>query len=221
MFQGFKPEASDFFWELCFNNEREWFHAHKQQYDELIGNPMRDLALETNAIISQRFPLMGSQVHVARIWRDARRHYGRGPLKDNLWFSMKSGSAGDYVASFYFELKPAQFSYGMGFWCAKAEQSENFRKSVDANPAAFARLAEGVASLNRYVLEGPLYAKPKGDYGEVVNAWYNRKWTSACHDENFGGDILKPEFPQILADEFTALMPMYDYLMQHCYYLQD
>lgn len=221
MFQGFRPEASDFFWELCFNNDRGWFYEHKNQFDDLIGNPLRDLAQETKGIISERFPQMNFQVHIARIWRDARRLYGRGPLKDNLWFSVKGGSSGDYAASFYFELKPAMFSYGMGFWCAKAEQSENFRKSIDADPEAFSRLAADLASLNRYELEGPLYAKPKGDYGEIVNAWYNRKWTSACHDEDFGGVILQPEFPQLLADEFTALMPMYEYLTEHCFCRQN
>ena len=29
MFQGFSKATSDFFWELAFNNEREWFLAHK------------------------------------------------------------------------------------------------------------------------------------------------------------------------------------------------
>ena len=47
MFQGFQKEASDFFWEMCFNNEREWFHAHKEQYDTLVGTPMSELAKET------------------------------------------------------------------------------------------------------------------------------------------------------------------------------
>ena len=36
MFQGFQTEAGDFFWELCFHNEREWFYAHKERFDMLF-----------------------------------------------------------------------------------------------------------------------------------------------------------------------------------------
>ena len=37
MFQGFQKEASDFFWEMCFNNEREWFHHADRHADEGAG----------------------------------------------------------------------------------------------------------------------------------------------------------------------------------------
>ena len=32
MFQGFSQEAVDFLWGVKFNNNREWFTAHKQEY---------------------------------------------------------------------------------------------------------------------------------------------------------------------------------------------
>ena len=47
MFQGFQPGASDFFWELCFHNDRDWFHTHKEQFNELIGLPLRELAKDS------------------------------------------------------------------------------------------------------------------------------------------------------------------------------
>ena len=50
MFQGFQTETGDFFWELCFHNEREWFYAHKERFDTLIGTPMKELAAETYAL---------------------------------------------------------------------------------------------------------------------------------------------------------------------------
>ena len=58
MFQGFQTEAGDFFWELCFHNEREWFYAHKERFDTLIGTPMKELAAETYALLLRRFPLL-------------------------------------------------------------------------------------------------------------------------------------------------------------------
>ncbi len=215
MFQGFQAKAGDFFWELCFHNEREWFHAHKEQFDMLIGTPMKELAAETYALLLQRFPLLEAEVHVSRIWRDARRLYGRGPLKDNLWFSIENPNIRGEKPSFYFEIEPAVFSYGMGFWCPRAEQMELFRKSIDANPAAFERLASQIVKIDSFKLDGPFYKRPKGDYGEIVNAWYNRKSTYVFHEEDFGGALLSPELPAILCDAFTTLMPMYEYLLSH------
>lgn len=215
MFQGFQREAGDFFWELCFHNEREWFHANKDRFDQLIGIPMKELAHDTDDLLRRRFPLMEEEVHVSRIWRDARRLYGRGPLKENLWFSIEKRNAPDFAASFFFELQPAVFSYGMGFWCPHSEQMELFRRSIDANPAAFERLASQVAGMKEFELGGPFYKRPKGDYGEAVNAWYNRKWTNVIHKEDFGGVLLTPEMPSVLADAFTKLMPMYEYVSAH------
>ena len=70
MFQGFPKGSQRFFLgDKCFNNEREWFHAHKEQYDTLIGTPMKELAKETYELLLQRFPAMEARVHVSRIWR--------------------------------------------------------------------------------------------------------------------------------------------------------
>ena len=214
MFQGFRPEASDFFWELCFHNDRDWFHSHKEQFNDLIGIPLRELAKDSYNLLSQRLPDKPIKVHISRIWRDARRLFGRGPLKENLWFSLEQAERDD-GPSFYFELQPAVFSYGMGFWCPRAEQMEAFRSSVAANPAAFERLAASVAGMKEYTVDGPLFKRPKGDYGETVNEWYNRKSVFVYHEEDFGGALLTPEMPFILADSFTKLMPMYDYLSEH------
>ena len=220
MFQGFQPQASDFFWELCFHNDREWFHAHKDQFNELIGNPMKELAGDSYELLMQRFPERDMKFHVSRIWRDARRLFGRGPLKENLWFSIERADADDYAASFFFELKPAVFSYGMGFWCTRTEQMEAFRSSIDANPAAFERLAADIAGMDGFVLDGPRFKRPKGDYGEAVNEWYNRKWIYVYHEEDFGGALLTPKMPFILADSFERLMPMHDYLTKHTTIIQ-
>ena len=215
-FEGFRPEAGEFFWELCFHNEREWFYAHRDQYESLIGTPLKALAADTFETLMLRFPETEMKLHVSRIWRDARRLFGRGPLKDNLWFSIERAGTSDYAASFFFDLRPATWSYGLGFWCPKTEQMEAFRKSVEANPAAFERLADQVRQMEGFTLGGEYYKRPKGDFGETVNAWYNRKWTNVIHEEDFGGDLLFPDLPVKMADVFTELMPMHDYLMKHC-----
>src|SRR5450432_2814858 len=43
-FPGFKPEALKFLKSLARNNDREWFQPRKAKFEELLRNPLIDLA---------------------------------------------------------------------------------------------------------------------------------------------------------------------------------
>ena len=49
------------------------------------ANIFKALAAQTHELMQQRFPDMDCRLHVSRIYRDARRLFGRGPYKDHLW----------------------------------------------------------------------------------------------------------------------------------------
>ena len=78
MFEGFTTQTSDFLWELAFHNERPWFLEHKEQFEQVLNRPLKALAADTAALMEQRFPSRGFKLHVSRIYRDARRLFGRG-----------------------------------------------------------------------------------------------------------------------------------------------
>ncbi|MBE7009035.1 MAG: DUF2461 domain-containing protein, partial [Ruminococcaceae bacterium] len=44
MFQGFSQGAIDFLWGVSFNNNREWFTEHRQEYLDLLDKPLRELS---------------------------------------------------------------------------------------------------------------------------------------------------------------------------------
>ena len=215
-FEGFTPKAGEFFWELVFNNERSWFIEHKPQFEKLINTPLKSLAAETTAIMQKDYPLSDFDCHISRIYRDARRLHGKGPYKDHLWFSLKNRPNENNGPVFFFEISPKDWCYGMGFYCAKSREMEAFRKSVDANPGRFERLAEEVAALPGIQMEGERYKKPKGDYGDTVNEWYNRKYMSVIWRNDFGGELFSPNLPAKLAETYRALMHMYEYLNTFC-----
>lgn len=213
MFNGFTPETSEFLWELSFNNERPWFLAHKEQFERCLNTPFKELAKETTTLLQQRFPDVTWYCHVSRIYRDARRLFGRGPYKDHLWFTVKDGADYNSGPCFWFEIDPRSFGYGLGFFDVTPSEMELFRRSIDAEPARFARLAEGVAAMKQLRVEGPTYARPKGNYPEPVRSWYERRRVGAGASFDFGGDALSERLPLILAEAFSELMPMYEYLL--------
>jgi uncharacterized protein (TIGR02453 family) len=214
MFNGFTKETSDFLWELAFNNERPWFLEHKAQFEQVLNQPFKELANQTAELMALRFPKRGFQLHVSRIYRDARRLFGRGPYKEHLWFSLKSDEILLEGPMFWFEVGAADFSYGMGFYSATPAQMEEFRKAVDANPARFERIVKKLMKDKRLRITGEEYARAKGHHNEVIDRWYNRKRIGIEVCQDFGGDVLSANLPEILVDCYEELLPMYDFFME-------
>ena len=86
-FQGFSEATNEFLWGIRLNNERSWFQEHKQEYIDHVQNPLRALAEEVFDAFTAAHPELELVVRVSRIYRDARRLFGRGPFKSNLWFT--------------------------------------------------------------------------------------------------------------------------------------
>ena len=214
MFQGFTKETSDFLWELSFNNERPWFLEHKNEFERVLNTPFRELAKDTFSLFSERHPELNAKLHTARIYRDARRLFGRGPYKDHLWFSMKDGTMLLEGPMFWFEIGAAEFSYGMGFYSATPAQMQRFRDIADAEPAALERIIDMAEGCPEYVLSGEKYSRPKGVHDERFDNWYNRRQLGLEHTEDFGGAILEPSLPGLLTDEFEKLLPIYEFFMR-------
>ena len=213
MFEGFSPETGEFLWELSFHNERPWFQAHREQYERSLLRPFHALAQDCWRLMSERFPDRQFGLHVSRIYRDARRLFGRGPYNDHLWFTVYA-SDGDEGPCFWFELNAARYLYGLGVWSTRPAMMEHFRRAIDANPARFERLARQAERLPGVHIRGEEYKRPKGDRGEYLNRWYNRKYVTAEFSGDFGEELFSPALPQRLCDTFARLMPLHDFIME-------
>ena len=89
MFQGYTQKTVDFLWGLRLNNERGWFLPRKEEFLACVDTPTRELARELTGEMTRLYPRDGLVSKVSRIYRDARRLYGRGPYKDHLWFTLR------------------------------------------------------------------------------------------------------------------------------------
>ena len=204
----------DFLWELALHNERPWFRDHKEQFERVLHQPFKELAAGTLELMDKRSPEHRFSVHVSRIYRDARRLYGRGPYQDHLWFSPQKQDAQSRGPMLWFELGREGTSHGVGFWDRTARQAEVFRKRLDAAPQHFESLVQSLPDLEKGRLWGDEYKRPKGDLGPVLNPWYNRKQASFGYDNYFGPELFSPELPVRLADSFTGLLPLYDFFRE-------
>lgn len=214
MFQGFTEKSIDFFWELALHNERPWFLAHKEEFEAIIRKPFGELGQAVLGMMREKLPGYDLQIHVSRIYRDARRLFGRGPYKDNLWFSLQKGSVRSQGPVFWFELGKDGTSHGVGFWSCIPQQALICRKKIDANPARFEDIVRGIPYPERLKLWGEEYKRPKADRGPLLNPWYNRKTISAGYENFFGPDLFSPDLPALLTESLLPLAPLYDFLLE-------
>ncbi len=214
-FHGFTPQTGEFFWELSFNNERPWFLEHKEQFENVVNRPFKALSADTLRLMREHFPERRFAVHNSRIYRDARRLFGRGPYKDNLWFVIYQEEQHNLGPAFWFEIGRTGTSAGMGFWDASPAMMEAFRRQIDANPARFERILRQIGP--GWKLWGEPYKRLKADRGELLNPWYNRKYISVGREWDHGGEAYADTLPETLTALFTRLLPLFDF----CYEAWD
>ena len=143
MFQGFSQETVDFMWGIRFNNEKSWFEANKESYLRSFYTPMKELGAEVQEKLLERFPDSQLNLKISRIYRDARRLFGRGPYKDHLWFSIRQ-PAEEWVdkPTFWFELAQEGGNVLLSPACA----SFDMFKDYEQRGAIFKEIVNGLES---------------------------------------------------------------------------
>ena len=214
MFTGFTPETIDFLWGIRMNNNRDWFLEHKKQYVSTLYEPMKALGKD---LFTPFMEIPGTILKVSRIYRDARRLHGQGPYKDHLWFCIRTGDQ-DWTGrpTFYFEIGPDYYSYGMGFWCPRPALMAAYRRGIDQHPETLSRLVRQFNRQEVFTLSGPEYARSKGETTALLQPWYNRKSINLQHDGPLDERIFSPELAQDVIDGFRTLMPLYRYFDKLC-----
>lgn len=213
MFQGFTEETIDFLWGIRMNNNREWFTAHKKEYQTQLYEPMKALSAVVWEDLKEECGPYLLTPKVARIYRDARRIHGGGPYKESLWFVLQK-PVEDWTATpaFYFEVMPAGYEYGMGYYCARPVQMEVYRRRILREPGELEALARRLNGQTEFVLTGDEYKRPKGQVSELLKPWFNRKSLALVCAHKPDELLLSPALKDTVVEAFRWLMPYYDYL---------
>ena len=69
MFTGYSDKTVDFFWDIRFNNSREWFHPRKDQFNESIMTPTKELSGELYDWLTENHPQLHLNLHISDIPR--------------------------------------------------------------------------------------------------------------------------------------------------------
>ena len=209
MFTGFSEESTAFLWGIRFNNNREWFLENKKTYQERIQKPLGELARDVWTCITENTDL-DINCRICRIYRDARRIRSGGPYKESLWFSLeKEHEDWQTTPVFFFEISPDGYSYGLGYYQAKPATMKKFRDRLDANPAEFMTLAEKIKTQKDLKIIGDEYSRKKGEKGNILDAWYNRKTIAVIAEYKGHEPLYSQAFTKTLCKQLQKLIPLY------------
>jgi len=213
MFTGFSTETSEFMMNLALNNDRPWFEAHREVYERSLKKPMDELAKDVMAEMVRRFPDDPFELHISRIYRDARRLFGRGPYKDHLWFSLKPSRSMEGGCTLFFGLTALTWEIGCDYW-RDPQGMAGYRKSIDDDPKPFLRLVRQFNEQDYFTLNGPAFKRKKGHDGDELDPWYNKKYLWVAHEEPFNEKLFSHDFVNLVCDRLSDLMPLYRYFLK-------
>src|SRR5919201_3123359 len=133
-FQGFADRDGRFFRTLARNKRREWFEAHRREYEDGWLAPMKALLAEVRERIDGLFPHHPlAAPKVFRIHRDVRFAKDKSPYKTHIGGYVAIDGVGrgpSAPAALYVHVGAAEVFVASGQYMMDAEQLARFREAV-------------------------------------------------------------------------------------------
>jgi uncharacterized protein (TIGR02453 family) len=189
-FAGFPPETIRFLRELRGNNRKDWFDAHRSDYEAFWLAPAKAFVVAAGQQLAELAPGIRAEPRVLgsifRINRDTRFARGAGPYKDHLDFWFWEGERRHAVSGFFARLTPELVGIGAGCHGLDPERLTRFRQAV-ADPSSGADLAGIAQRLEAagYQLGGATLKRPPPGFadGAPAGRFLLHKALFVHHDE--------------------------------------
>ena len=152
-FPGFPPHTLSFLHQLAQNNEREWFHAHRADYESGVLEPALDFicAMEAPlAGISPRFLCIPKRVggSLLRIYRDTRFARDKRPYKTNIGIHFRHQDFADiHGPGLYFHVGLDECFVGGGIWHPERPVLDKIRQHIIDKPKQWASVRTVLTAL--------------------------------------------------------------------------
>jgi uncharacterized protein (TIGR02453 family) len=179
-FSGFSRKTLSFLREIKNNNNKEWFEAHKSEYETLILNPSRLFVVEMGEHLQALEPTINAEPKINkslyRIYRDTRRMgANKAPIKHRIGIIFWQGNTKRMQSSaFYMHFSPDELMVAVGVRWFEKPMLDAFREYIknDEKRNELAEILELIKSKDSSYtyLEKGYKRYPKGFTAEMSNA---------------------------------------------------
>jgi uncharacterized protein (TIGR02453 family) len=139
----FDSNFIDFFVQLSANNNKEWFHAHKNRYETFVKAPFEKFVTALLAAISKHENLNGitAKECILRINRDIRFSKDKSPYNTHVTaFVSKGGGKDKSIPGLYLRFAPDMVGIMGGCYSPSSEQLYAIRNHIKNHLSEFESL---------------------------------------------------------------------------------
>jgi uncharacterized protein (TIGR02453 family) len=219
----FSPAALRFLRQLAAHNDKQWFEAHRTEYEQEVREPMRELIEELDARFVKFAPEIGGDPKrsMFRINRDIRFSSDKSPYKTHAacWFHHRGASgrvgseAAEGSAGFYFHLEPGKSLVGAGLWMPPRPQLNKLRATIAEKPNDVIRMTRALPKRFGGLDDATqLKRMPRGYSEDHPAARWLRYQSFTSGRALTDAQVTSAKLPALLVREFEGLLPLVRWL---------
>ena len=225
LFRGFPKDSLSFLVELNNNNNRGWFQANKQRYEDLIRTPalffIEEMGSHISTRLSKNFLAVPKKIggSLMRVYRDTRFAKDKTPYKTNVGIQFRHVHGKDvHAPGFYVHLEPGNCFLGAGIWRPESHSLLKIREFIADNPNSWKNaIKHRTFKKNWSFIGDSLIRPPRGfDKDHPMLEELKRKSFIARHSFD-DGRIYEASFSDYAVKYFRQTAEVMDYL---CYAIE-
>jgi uncharacterized protein (TIGR02453 family) len=198
--------------DLKANNNRDWFAAHKPQYQE----EYQQFKTFSNTVLEgmQSFDVLEA-VKIFRIYRDVRFSANKMPYKPHFSFWIKREGM-MRRGGYYVHIEPGNCFLGGGFWAPESADLKHIRKELAADPDSLRNIIQSAHFKNHFgSLQGDqLKSAPQGfpkDHPAIDLLKYKQYLAMKKLTDQ---EVWSSAFFPIILETFEAMLPFFNYMSE-------
>lgn len=223
-FTGFTRHTFDFLFEVGLINTCEWFEQNRKRYETHVKRPLYALAARLLPTVLEADPAVNRRIAscVSRIRRDTRYTEDKRPYRSNAWIAYRHPQKSVSESwSFYFEISPEGYGYGMGMFSGDAARMNAIRKAIKAEPSHFLALAAELEA-NGFSVYGDSYKRNRyPDADEAVARFLNLKGLGWSFFSDALTETMTESFADVLENRIRLMTPMYRFIQNALLIAED
>lgn len=213
----FSSKTLSFLRALKRHNDREWFAAHRDDYERHVREPMRRLVERIAGDLPSFAPelVASPRVSIYRIYRDTRFSADKTPFKTHAAAIFPCRGLGKHEgAGLYLEVRPARVLAAGGMYRPQTAQLQRLREHLAANYTQFRSLVEAPSFRKRVgTIDGEkLKRVPRGFPVDHPAAEYLKFRQFLAWREFPASLASSPRFYRSVLGVFRQLAPMIRFL---------
>ncbi|MBA1437961.1 MAG: DUF2461 domain-containing protein [Epsilonproteobacteria bacterium] len=222
-FDGFSPKALKLLEAIKQNNNKEWFEAHKSEYQELILEPSRLFVQEMGEHLMALEPTINFAPKINhslfRIYRDIRRMGNdKRPIKHRIGHIFWQGSGKRLQSSsFYMHFSPEELFVAVGVRWFEKPMLDAYREHIkdDTRRAELADIIQSATSNGAKIIDKGYKRYPKGFNKEMPDADLSLYKGMAAY-KTFDPHLIEDgeRLTDTLYESYEIMLPMQRYMYE-------